>query len=94
MAGYRRTDHHRSINAAMRARCLAELGEALGEARRLLAELTDKPPLTAEVVELAQSVEKTIRQVEQLRRGRPAMIDDVLGPKWLESARDRRNPPA
>lgn len=79
----------KQISAIMRARWLAELGRALEEARRLAPELSQSPPFANESAAIAVRVEEAISQVDGLRRARPIVIADILGPKWLGYSADR-----
>lgn len=82
-------DHGNHIGALMRARWLAELGQALEEARRLVPELSQSPRFANESAAIAVRVEEAISHVDRLRRGRPIAIADILGPKWLGQSSDR-----
>jgi hypothetical protein len=83
-------DQRKVNNAAARARWLAEVGEALAEARKLANELSRTPSLASEGQAAAQSIASAIRLLDGLRRGRPAAIAEILGPKWLELPRERQ----
>lgn len=67
--------------AAIRARWLAELSEALDGAQRLLSELA---PADArdEAIDLCTRIEAARFEVQSLRLSRPGILPDEVDPKW------------
>lgn len=67
--------------AAIRARWLAELSEALDSAQRLLAHLNPVDS-NSEALELNARIEAALFEVQSLRRGGQGMPRNEDDPKW------------
>lgn len=67
--------------AAIRARWLAELSEALDDAQRLLFELVPADSGT-EAIDLCARIEAARFEVQSLRLSRPGILRDGVDPKW------------
>ena len=76
------------MNAATRARWLAELNQALDDARRIAVQLSQTPLLARDAAALGTRIELAIQQVNGMRRRRPVAIRRIVGPKWLGSPYD------
>lgn len=70
-------------SAAHRARWLAELAEALDEARDVLKQLGDRNG--AEAVALAQRIEAAHAEVQAMRLRRIAGGGQDFGPEWTQN---------
>jgi hypothetical protein len=68
--------------AAQRARWLAELSEALDEARRLMKRLGAAEG-QMEIVELYARIEAIRLEIEAIRLGRRYAASNELDPKWI-----------
>ena len=70
-------------SAAQRARWLAELAEALDEARELLKQLSEEK--AAEAAALSERIEAAREQVQSLRLRRLSGGGQDFGPEWTEN---------
>lgn len=72
------------VFAARRARWLAELSAALGEARRLLRDI-DPQEAGLAAMALGSQIDALRRQVDAMRLGRIARTIDKFDPEWMNS---------
>ena len=82
------------VFAARRARWLAELSGALGDARRLMLEL-DLHEAGFEAIELCSQIDALRREVDAIRSKRVSRDSAALDPEWMHSPWHpvNRNPP-
>lgn len=74
--------------AAQRARWLAELSEALDQARNVLWGLESAQPLNSEALDLLAQVEVARAQVRSLRLSRNNEAEPFSGPEWIGLSRN------
>jgi hypothetical protein len=70
--------------AARRARWLAELALALGEARRLMREVAPGEA-RVEAMELCAQIDALRHQIDAMQLGRRARNSDNFDPEWMNS---------
>ncbi len=76
-------------SGAERARRLAQLAEALDNARMLLAQLAEVPPAKKEIAEMVARVAAASAELESLRRGGNWGVERAVGPTRIKLSRER-----
>jgi hypothetical protein len=72
------------VSAAERARWLAELSEALGQAERLIWSLSDRPGAAPELKELYGRLDAARAEVQSLRFKRSPTFGPKNEPFWID----------